>query len=227
MGERYALERGYNCQIFPARWDLHGKTAGFIRNEEMARYATEIGYKGVLIAFYGGNVSGGTKNMIDHAHRYGMYVYVVHYKDGLIQSSEWSLSKKQDDEYGSYPANQRYMITVLNSELPTGICLLSLLRDCECCEDVDKIYCYDKSQPCCQRQQISKSEGSYVMCSKNDFTGADAATTMSILNDLRAGRIKKEEIQPAIDALLKTTKCSDENFVHERISILSGILTGE
>ena len=43
---------------FPANWDQHGKTAGYIRNKEMSVYADE------LIAYWDGK-SNGTKNMID------------------------------------------------------------------------------------------------------------------------------------------------------------------
>ena len=45
---------------FPADWDKHGKSAGHIRNAEMADYAD------ALIAFWDGK-SRGTKGMIDVA----------------------------------------------------------------------------------------------------------------------------------------------------------------
>lgn len=44
----------------------------------MAKFASEEGNKGVLIAFWDGE-SRGTKNMIDLAKRYGLKVHVVNY----------------------------------------------------------------------------------------------------------------------------------------------------
>ncbi|MCM1219758.1 MAG: DUF2493 domain-containing protein [Lachnospiraceae bacterium] len=227
MGERYATESGYECQIFPAKWDLYGKKAGFIRNEEMARYATETGYKGVLVAFYGGNKSGGTKNMIDYAHRYEMYTYVVDYKDGHIRDKAWEFSKKQDDEYGMYSASKRHVMSLLNSDGPTGICLIALLKGCGCCEDGENIYCYDKCQPCMQRQQLHSINDTYEFYHDDVLNGDVAAATMKHLDNLRAGRIKEETIKSAIDELLQTTNCSDEDLARERASILSALLTEE
>jgi hypothetical protein len=39
LGERYARQRGLPCTVFPAQWGQYGKSAGPIRNVEMARYA--------------------------------------------------------------------------------------------------------------------------------------------------------------------------------------------
>ena len=60
LGERYAQERGYAVERFPADWEHAGKAAGFIRNAQMASVAD------ALIAFWDGN-SRGTQNMIDLA----------------------------------------------------------------------------------------------------------------------------------------------------------------
>lgn len=59
LGERYAKERGYSIQYFPADWKLYGKQAGYIRNKQMGDYAD------ALIAFWDGH-SHGTKHMIDY-----------------------------------------------------------------------------------------------------------------------------------------------------------------
>jgi hypothetical protein len=61
LGERWADERGYPVKRFPADWHKHGKRAGYLRNEEMAGYATH------LVAFWDGR-SRGTKHMIDLGH---------------------------------------------------------------------------------------------------------------------------------------------------------------
>lgn len=39
LGEKYAEERGYHVERFPADWDGLGKKAGSVRNEEMAQFS--------------------------------------------------------------------------------------------------------------------------------------------------------------------------------------------
>lgn len=39
LGEEWARRRGWTPTVFPARWELHGRRAGPIRNSEMATYA--------------------------------------------------------------------------------------------------------------------------------------------------------------------------------------------
>lgn len=70
LGEKYANEKGHPIKQFPANWDKYGKSAGYKRNEEMAKYAD------ALIAFWDGK-SKGTKHMIDLAKRYELKVRVV------------------------------------------------------------------------------------------------------------------------------------------------------
>lgn len=69
LGERYARERGYKIERYPADWDKDGKAAGIIRNTKMADNAN------ALIAFWDGR-SRGTKNMIDTAKAKGLAVRV-------------------------------------------------------------------------------------------------------------------------------------------------------
>lgn len=56
-------------KVFPAKWDIFGKSAGYKRNVEMAEYAD------ALIAVWDG-VSKGTKHMIDIANNKGLEVFV-------------------------------------------------------------------------------------------------------------------------------------------------------
>ena len=79
LGEKYAYIYGYKVKRFPANWDLYGKRAGYIRNEQMAKYSVENKRYGILFAFWDGK-SRGTKHMIDLAKRYGLEVHVVNYK---------------------------------------------------------------------------------------------------------------------------------------------------
>ena len=73
LGERYARKYNYSLQIYPAEWDVYGRAAGPIRNEQMASVATH------LIAFWDGS-SRGTQNMINLAHRYGLDTRICYYK---------------------------------------------------------------------------------------------------------------------------------------------------
>ena len=72
LGERYAIEKGYSIKQLPADWDKYGKSAGYKRNEEMAKYAD------ALIAFWDGK-SKGTKLMIELGKRYGLKTKVVRF----------------------------------------------------------------------------------------------------------------------------------------------------
>ena len=71
LGEQFAEK--YNCAIkrFPANWDKYGKSAGYIRNSDMARYAD------ILFAFWDGK-SVGTRHMIDLANKRGLTVFVLY-----------------------------------------------------------------------------------------------------------------------------------------------------
>jgi hypothetical protein len=72
LGERYAQERRYPINKFPADWEGQGKSAGYHRNAEMADYSD------VLIAFWDGT-SKGTKHMIDIATAKGLRVHTMRY----------------------------------------------------------------------------------------------------------------------------------------------------
>jgi hypothetical protein len=78
LGEAFAQEHSFRLKVFKADWDKLGKIAGFVRNEQMAVYASQDRDLGVLIAFWDGKPEG-TGNMIDLAFRYDLKVYVVNY----------------------------------------------------------------------------------------------------------------------------------------------------
>ena len=73
LGELYASNHGYQIKRFPAEWDKYGKSAGYIRNEEMAKYADR------LIAFWDGK-SKGTMHMINLAKRYNLDINIIQYE---------------------------------------------------------------------------------------------------------------------------------------------------
>lgn len=216
LGERYAKKHGFPCTLFPAKWDVYGKTAGFIRNEEMAKFATTDNHKGVLIAFYNGTVTGGTKNMIDHALRYEMYVYVVTCKNNVVQDKYWKLSNKQDDEYGTYKPSEHYKLSLLSSEIPTGLCGLALINGHCNCEDCEGIYCYDKCQDCIQRRQIIANEdGSYTTYSlpRGTLNGHSGKITVDTINGFIGGCVTEEELLPAFEKLV--TDLNTRGQIHQ------------
>ena len=72
LGERYAREKGYPVKEFYAQWGLYNKRAGFLRNKDMAEYATHC------ICFWDGE-SKGTQHMIELAKNNGLNLRVVRY----------------------------------------------------------------------------------------------------------------------------------------------------
>lgn len=63
---------GYTVEGFPAEWDKYGKSAGYIRNQEMAERGTH------LIAYWDGK-SKGTGHMISLARENGCKVCIIRY----------------------------------------------------------------------------------------------------------------------------------------------------
>jgi len=70
LGEQYAKENELPIKEFPAKWDEYGKKAGYLRNEEMAKYADSC------IVFWDGK-SKGTEHMIDLANKYKLSLAVI------------------------------------------------------------------------------------------------------------------------------------------------------
>jgi hypothetical protein len=81
LGEEWADWMGLPVKRFPADWKQYGKSAGYQRNEEMARYAD------ALIAIWDGS-SKGTAHMIDTAKKSNtMLIWVVNLsKEGWAQN---------------------------------------------------------------------------------------------------------------------------------------------
>ena len=72
LGERYSVERGYKITRFPADWNFFGKSAGYIRNVEMAEYAD------TLILFWNGK-SKGSGHMLKIATEMKLKIRVIYY----------------------------------------------------------------------------------------------------------------------------------------------------
>ena len=65
-GERWAKSRSLKIYHFPALWEVYGKSAGYRRNEEMAKFADGV------VLFPGGK---GTDHMYAIARREGLKVW--------------------------------------------------------------------------------------------------------------------------------------------------------
>ena len=75
LGEELAKNKGFKIKYFPANWDLHGKSAGYHRNVEMAKYILE---DGMVLAFWNRR-SQGTKHMIDTAKKLKIDTIIIDY----------------------------------------------------------------------------------------------------------------------------------------------------
>lgn len=76
LGEMFASKYKIKIKRFFPNWDIYGKRAGYLRNKEMAEYASDS--NGVLIAFWDGK-SKGTKHMINLAKENNLMVFIVNY----------------------------------------------------------------------------------------------------------------------------------------------------
>jgi hypothetical protein len=72
VGRNWALQNNLRIHEFPADWDKYGKRAGFLRNEEMAKFA----HVGIL--FWDGK-SKGTGHMLDLMRKHNKPTYVFGY----------------------------------------------------------------------------------------------------------------------------------------------------
>jgi hypothetical protein len=80
LGERFAREHGIKIKRFIPEWDKYGKSAGYRRNAEMAKYAN------ACVVFWDG-ISRGSKHMIDLAKKEGLYLRIVRY-DKLLTNAK-------------------------------------------------------------------------------------------------------------------------------------------
>jgi len=79
VGEALAKESGWPFEIFPADWETHGKSAGPIRNKEMAHYAD------ILLLIWDGK-SKGSLNMKKNMLNLGKPVHEI------IIKRDWNLT---------------------------------------------------------------------------------------------------------------------------------------
>ena len=72
LAEKFAVEMGLKKEIYLPDWNLHGKSAGFIRNRSIIENCD------MVVAFWDGK-SKGTKNSIDLAKRILKPVLIVEF----------------------------------------------------------------------------------------------------------------------------------------------------
>ena len=70
-GINYALSNNIKLTRFPALWDKYGKSAGPIRNKEMAEYAEAV------VLFPGGK---GTNSMYNEARKEGLRIFDLRFR---------------------------------------------------------------------------------------------------------------------------------------------------
>ena len=75
LAKKYALEHGLNYVEFPALWDVYGKSAGYLRNNQIVDAAE------IVIAFWDGK-SKGTRHTIKLASDQGKTVH-TYWPDNL------------------------------------------------------------------------------------------------------------------------------------------------
>ena len=73
LGEKFAEELGLDIEEYPADWDRYQKSAGFIRNEQMAKVAH------LVVVFWDGK-SEGTKHMMNLAVKHKKKLRVFKFK---------------------------------------------------------------------------------------------------------------------------------------------------
>ena len=77
IGEQYALEHNVTLYKFPAEWNKYGKSAGFVRNNQMADFC-DMG-----ICFWDGK-SPGTKHMIESLKKRNKICYIILYNENKV-----------------------------------------------------------------------------------------------------------------------------------------------
>lgn len=91
LGERYARERGYGLQVYPADWNAHGKAAGPMRNTAMVKYANAA-------VFFWDLASDGTRDCLKKARERKIPIRVVCY---TLEPQLLELSDEVIEEYAA------------------------------------------------------------------------------------------------------------------------------
>lgn len=82
LAEKYAKENGFEKTIFPAKWEIFGKSAGYIRNVKMHEFLSNQKNKKV-ICFWDGQ-SKGTAHNFSLAEKYDNPIAIYNYAEKQI-----------------------------------------------------------------------------------------------------------------------------------------------
>lgn len=74
LGEKFAKEFNYPLEVYRAKWWLHGKCAGYLRNNTIVKNAD------MVIAFWNG-LGKGVKHTINIAQRHTDLIYIIRIDD--------------------------------------------------------------------------------------------------------------------------------------------------
>ena len=73
LASLYSKSRKIKCVVVPADWETHGKSAGYVRNQEMIDMKPDL-----VVAFWDG-MSRGTKDTISRATRKKIHTMIIYY----------------------------------------------------------------------------------------------------------------------------------------------------
>ena len=106
LGELWAKKNQKEIKIFKPDWNKFGKSAGFIRNQDIVQNSD------LVLAFWDGN-SKGTKNSIDLCEKFGVAVKIINYMDlkEIAKEIRQIISNKQQ-ELGLTFEEERHLYTM-------------------------------------------------------------------------------------------------------------------
>ena len=79
LAKQYAYEKQYDYLEFSADWNTFGKSAGYIRNEEMHKFIAQFENRGAIY-FWDGK-SRGTAHNFDLDIKYNIKNFIIKYKE--------------------------------------------------------------------------------------------------------------------------------------------------
>ena len=78
LAELYAQKKNYKIKIFPAKWNIYGRSAGYKRNEEMQQFLAQQ-INRCVVCFWDGS-SPGTAHNFPLAKKLNNELFVYNYK---------------------------------------------------------------------------------------------------------------------------------------------------